>query len=380
MNQRERILQTLLFQNPERTAFAPGHGRRSTLEAWYSQGLPRDTWNIELFAYERAGGKVLLEPANAGAVAQGFTVSQKMIPEFEEKIIEQKENSRIVQDWKGNICEIGNEFGLEHLRKAIDFCTRRWIKCPVESRNDWEDMKGRYNANDPARFPRNMSEISKAAKERDWFMEVQFNGPFWQLREWLGFENLCMMLHDDPDFIREMIVFWEEFVSRLLEKTLEHVVPDSIYISEDMAYKCFSMISPAMTREFLLPTWKRWGDLVKQAGVPVYAMDSDGFVGELIPLWIEAGINVCDPVEVAAGNDINAFRKEFGQKMAFRGGVDKRAIAKGGQTIVDEIGRILPVIKSGGYMPSCDHGVPADVSWPNYVRYTGLLAKACGWM
>ena len=35
-------------------------------------------------------------------------------------------------------------------------------------------------------------------------------------------------------------------------------------------------------------------------------------------------LNVCDPIEVAAGNDINEFRKKFGKNIAYRGGVDKR--------------------------------------------------------
>ena len=66
--------------------------------------------------------------------------------------------------------------------------------------------------------------------------------------------------------------------------------------------------------------------------------------------------------------------------MGFRGAVDKRCIAKGGSVIEQEIERIRPVIKDGGFIPSCDHGVPHDISWPDFVRYTGLLAKATGWM
>ena len=45
-------------------------------------------------------------------------------------------------------------------------------------------------------------------------------------------------------------------------------------------------------------------------------MDSDGFVGELVPLWIEAGINCCEPVEVAAGNDLPALRRHYAAKAA----------------------------------------------------------------
>ena len=43
-------------------------------------------------------------------------------------------------------------------------------------------------------------------------------------------------------------------------------------------------------------------------------IDSDGYVGELVPLWIEAGVDACSPMEVAAGNDIVAFRKQYGTR------------------------------------------------------------------
>jgi uroporphyrinogen decarboxylase len=177
-----------------------------------------------------------------------------------------------------------------------------------------------------------------------------------------------------------MIRFWEEFVCRLLGKVFSVLVPDAVHFSEDMAYKDFSMISPAMVRDFLLPTYGRWGKIIREAGCPIYAMDSDGFIGELIPIWMEAGINVCDPVEAAANNDIAGLRKRHGKRMAFRGGVDKRAIARGGAAIQEEIRRLRPVMQGGGYIPSCDHGIPPDVSWADFVSYTKLLAEATEWM
>ena len=66
--------------------------------------------------------------------------------------------------------------------------------------------------------------------------------------------------------------------------------------------------------------------------------------------------------------------------MAYRGGIDKRAMARGGAVLEAEIARLRPVIDDGGYIPGCDHGVPADVSWPNYAHYVRLLAQATGWL
>jgi uroporphyrinogen decarboxylase len=155
---------------------------------------------------------------------------------------------------------------------------------------------------------------------------------------------------------------------------------DVLFVSEDMAYKAHSMISPRMARRFLLPTYLSWRDLLRSYGCAVLDMDSDGYVADLIQLWIEAGFNCCDPIEVAAGNDIVAYRGRFGRQMAYRGGIDKRALAAGGQAMVDEVGRVAALIRDGGFIPGCDHGVPADISWPNFVAFTRLLAVLQGWL
>jgi uroporphyrinogen decarboxylase len=177
-----------------------------------------------------------------------------------------------------------------------------------------------------------------------------------------------------------MLVFWTEFVSRVMAPILDAGVLDCIHISEDMAYKAHPMIGPDQCRQFLTRCWTRWGRLVKQAGVPIYEIDSDGHAGQLIPVWIESGFNCHSPQEVAAGNDLPAYHRQYGRQMAYRGGVDKRAIAKGGAVIRAEIDRLRPVIAAGGYIPTCDHGVPADVTWPNFVAYSRLLAEATAWL
>jgi len=52
---------------------------------------------------------------------------------------------------------------------------------------------------------------------------------------------------------------------------------------------------------------------------------------------------------------------------------------QGGAVLRAEIARLEPVTKAGGFIPSCDHGIPNDVSWPNFVEHCRLLAKATGW-
>jgi uroporphyrinogen decarboxylase len=141
------------------------------------------------------------------------------------------------------------------------------------------------------------------------------------------------------------------------------------------------MISPRMARKFLLPAWQEWTALLRGAGCPVIGIDSDGYAAELLPLWIEAGFNCNFPMEVAAGNDIVLARRTYGRQMAFIGGIDKRAIAAGGAEMRREVLRVVPpLLEDGGFIPGCDHGVPPDISWPDFVEYSRLLAGLTGWL
>jgi len=64
------------------------------------------------------------------------------------------------------------------------------------------------------------------------------------------------------------------------------------------------------------------------------------------------------------------------------GGLDKRELAKGKAAIDAELEAKLPVVfKRGGYIPTMDHRVPPEVSWPDflyYLRRTQEIYKRCG--
>lgn len=375
MTQRERYLETILFGQPDKVPLSPGGPRESTRAAWYTQGLPEGanylSTLLEILGIERERTKRQASPG----------VSFRMMPEFEEKVLRHEDGHYLVQDWMGAIVEISDTYDYTYLRSAKDFVTRKWHKFPVENRDDWERMKDRYDPDTPGRFPRDFERRCRALRDRDYVASIHFNGPFWQLREWCGMEGLCILMADDPEFVDEMCEFWADFVSRTMAPILERVQLDRVGISEDMAYKAHSMISPAMCRRFLMPAYGRWIGEIKASGCPIIDMDSDGYIGELIPLWIEVGVNCCCPIEAAAHNDIVEFRREFGKDMAYHGAIDKRAIAAGGKVMEEEVMRVVPpMLKDGGFIPGCDHGVPPDISWPNFIEYTRLLAKLTGWL
>lgn len=375
MNERQRFIEAATFGSPDKLPLEPGRPRESTLKNWHQQGLPEGAdW------FKHAIETLGIDYDWPERPVKKLDIDFKLRPLFEEKVLEHSNGTLVVQDWKGNVCEISDEFDVTYLRQARDFVTRRWIRCPVENREDWLQMRERYNADDPERFPADLAERSAEIANRDNLLKLTVSGPFWQMREWCGFEGLCMMMVDQPDLVAEMAEFWNRFVSDMFANMLKYVAPDHVQISEDMAYKEKAMISPAMTREYCKPCWDNWTAQLKKGGVPVVEVDSDGFVGGLIPIWIESGITSNRPLEVAAGNDINVFRKEFGKQIAFRDGVDKRAMAKGGDVLRAEMKRIEPVVRDGGYIPGCDHGVPHDVSWPNFLEHTRLIAEMSGWL
>ena len=376
MNERERFVETLLFGKPDKVPLQPGSPRESTLETWRRQGLPPGEDYYE-FLLETLG--IEYDKSTKPRMSPG--VSFKMIPEFEEQVIEHRDGHYIVQDWMGAITEISDEFDYTYLREAKDFVTRKWHRFPVRDRSDWEKMKKRFDPRTPERYPGDFQKRCESLAEGDGVVSFAFNGPFWQLREWCGLEGLCMLMIDDPGFVQEMIGFWTDFVSETMAPILAMLQVDYVVVNEDMAYKAHSMISPKMTRQFLLPAYKRWIAELKRAGCRVISIDSDGYIAELIPIWIDAGFNCCFPVEVAAGNDIVKYRRLYGKKMAYVGGIDKRAIAAGGKVMKQEVMRVVPsLLEDGGFIPGCDHGVPPDISWGNFVEYTRLLAKLTGWV
>ena len=375
MKARERYLETLLFGTPDRIPLDPGAPRESTLAAWHQQGLSQG------IAYLDALSKTLGLPREAFDTAVYLPRCFRMIPTFKEEVLEHRNGHYLVRDWMGAITEISDAYDYTYIRSAKDFVTRKWHQFPVRNREDWEKMTRRYDPHDATRFSEDFADHCKAMERSGMAVALVFNGPFWQMREWTGMECLCSMMIEQPVFVEEMAGFWQDFALETLEIVLRQVQVDAVVISEDMAYKAHSMISPAMARRFLQPTYRKWNDLLRTHGCAVLDMDSDGYVEELIPIWIESGFNCCNPIEVAAGNDLVAFRRRFGRQMAYRGGIDKRAIAAGGATMREEVMRVtLPLLEEGGYLPSCDHGVPPDISWAHYVEYTHLLAELTCWL
>ena len=167
---------------------------------------------------------------------------------------------------------------------------------------------------------------------------------------------------------------WRSYI----KKVVRDVDLDFAYFWEDMAYKNGSLISPQMFREYLIPRYRSITQLLRDNGINIILVDSDGDTRQLIPLWIESGINGQYPLEATANMDAVRLREEY-PNFILIGNVDKRALAKNKEAIEEELSKKIPYLLSrGGYFPAIDHFVPPDVSFKNYMYYLECLREMAG--
>jgi uroporphyrinogen-III decarboxylase len=120
-----------------------------------------------------------------------------------------------------------------------------------------------------------------------------------------------------------------------------------------------------------MPYYKRVIPHIKKYNVKVL-VDSDGDITSMIPWMVEAGIEGVYPLERQASVDIVKIRKEY-PDFLMMGGYDKMVMFKGEEDMRAEFERLLPAMKSGGYIPSVDHQTPPGVSFNNYKTYIRLF-------
>lgn len=377
---RDRYIKTLKFQETGRFPYYEYPIREATRREWVKQGYRQDNNHVEFFG---------LDTWDIFA-----DIRFHMNPSFEEKILEIVGNHKI---WIDSLGAKRIDF-LEDVTPG--FVTRTWLDFPVKNRTDFLEMKKRYIAAEPIRYgnhPERIWSYHRNGSEKpfdeydvnDWdamvirckesVQPVQLNIPFlfWTIRDWVGFENLCMMFYDNPSLIHEMFEFWTDFVIETLKDRMSQLEVDYVQLNEDMAYKHAPMISPKMFIEFMFPHYRRIVDFLKSNGVKIVGVDSDGYPGGLINCWIDAGVDAMTPCEIAAGCDILEIRNQY-PKFALYGGIDKRVLSRDRKAVYNEIIPKLPMmLEKGGYIPHIDHGIPADALLKNYI-YMREIIRAVG--
>ena len=111
---------------------------------------------------------------------------------------------------------------------------------------------------------------------------------------------------------------------------------------------------------------------LKAHGVRNIHVDTDGNCQQLIPLFMDAGVTGLYPMEVSAGMDVLAARKEY-PTLQIMGGIPKRDIALGPAAIEAFLEPVESLLGYWGYIPFGDHSIPPEVPWEYFKYYRERL-------
>ena len=331
------------------------------LEAWAQQGMPANVKHAELFGYD--------PPGSFGMGGLGWCEAA-FSPVFEEKVLEQRGEHEVCQDFAGRhvLCFKGRRSGF----------MPEYIDHPVKDVQTWEKLcKWRLNPDTPDRFDASFTDRIQKAKQaaaQGLLISQGLIGGYMYLRSLIGPEGLLYLVYDNPALIHDCMRTWFNLADRVIAERQKHVTLDELFFAEDICYNHGSLISPDMMREFLFPYYAQLlkntkARQIDQARHLYFQVDTDGFAAPVIPLYMELGMDVMSPFEVASNCDVVRIGQDY-PTLTLCGGVDKRILAKGRAAIDEMVDRIFPVMRArGGFIPTCDHGVPEEVRYEDYLHY-----------
>jgi uroporphyrinogen decarboxylase len=367
---KDRYYRTFTYQKVDRVPDCEFGYWPQTIRRWLREGM-----KVELTEDEQKQmflGKLDRFFGFDEGFSHGINLRLGMNPAFKEEIVERRGNSVIMRDGSGALAQ-------RFMNDVEDSSIPHYIKFPIETPEDWKQMKERYRFDDSVReIPQSEMEAAAKAAAEGRMVSVWCPGPYGMLRGWMGFENLSIAFYDYPDMIHDMIDHMTDLTVRQIRKLPRELAVDHASWWEDMASKNGPFVGPKMFREFLQPQYHRIMDELRQHGCEIAIVDCDGNPHDIVANWLEEGVNIMFPLEVAAGVDPFAWRKEFGMKMRIRGGIAKQPLVEGGAAIDKELERIKPLLDQGGFIPHLDHLVPPDIPYKHYCEYLEKKRKLIG--
>jgi Uroporphyrinogen decarboxylase (URO-D) len=198
-------------------------------------------------------------------------------------------------------------------------------------------------------------------------------GFFWFPRTLMGFEKLMFAFSDQPELLHQINRDLLQFNLDLLDKILRVCVPTFMTIAEDMSYNHGPMISKRTFDDFVAPYYRALLPRLREHDIPLF-MDTDGDVTLLVPWLEELGIQGVLPLERQAGVDGLKLRQQF-PRLLMAGHFNKLTMNQGEEAMRAEFERLLPLMRSGGFIPSVDHQTPPGVSLGQYRLYVRLLEE-----
>jgi len=320
-------------------------GWPETYERWYQEGLPKNANEHQFF--------------RAIPIHSHLNINLELYPEFAEETIEETASYRIFRQTDGVVAQ--------HWKNKS--CIPHFLDFTLRGADGWEEYERRLQP-DLRRIPADFNAQIAKAKATDAPISIAIGSMIGWLRNWMGVENLAYLCYDDRTLLGEMVNTIADLVCWSLDQILPKVQVDCGWGWEDICFRSGPLISPKIFAEVAVPGYQKIARKLFEYGIDLYLVDCDGMIDDLVPLWMEGGVNVLFPIEIGAWKaDPHAFRKKYGKHLRIIGGIDKLAIPKGKAAVDEEIERRLPLMAEGGFIPLPDHLITPETSLRNYQYY-----------
>ena len=193
-------------------------------------------------------------------------------------------------------------------------------------------------------------------------------GDLWERAHFLrGLDRLLLDLHEQPDFVHELMAAICEYDLATLEGMAAYG-PDGVFVSDDYGFQDRMMMRPKAWREFVKPYLGPLLSAARERGL-VTMLHTCGCVTPIIPDLIELGLDILHPIQPEA-MDIFALKREFGKDITFCGGISTQRLLPFGtpDEVREEVLRTMEVMgQGGGYITEPGITLQADVPPGNLV-------------
>jgi uroporphyrinogen decarboxylase len=155
---------------------------------------------------------------------------------------------------------------------------------------------------------------------------------------------------------------------------------DIIKIGDDLGTQESLMISPATYRQMLKPVHAKLISFIKARTKAKVFFHSDGDVFDLIPDFIEIGVDILNPIQSGAGrmSDLGRLKKTYGKNIVLCGAVDTQRVLPYGtpEQVRAEVKRVCSLLgPGGGYMVGAVHTVMDEVPAENILAMADAVKE-----
>jgi uroporphyrinogen decarboxylase len=215
-------------------------------------------------------------------------------------------------------------------------------------------------------------EAARLRRETDCALVAQVPGRVFSTGQFMcGFANWLVQLKINREFCEALLDRALDIQLAMAEETLQALGDnvDILYLADDYGIQTGPLISPALFRQVFKPRMARVIRFLRERSPAPIAFHSCGSVAALIPDFIDVGVQILNPIQVAAADmDTARLRREYGQHLIFWGAVDTQHVLPHGtpDAVRSEVARRVRDL-GPGYIPASVHNIQAEVPPENIV-------------